>query len=112
MPLLDDPTWQRLLQAAGVAPGEITLRPYHFLRTRGALLRFGPQETYLLYDDRLSGAVLWRVLAHELAHYRLHGRAVYFDWKQRQAEEQEADRLAAQWLAQIGEEAGGVRSET
>jgi len=109
---MDDPQLQRLFQAAGVAPGEITLRPYHFLRTRGALLRFGPQETYLLYDDRLSGAVLWRVLAHELAHYRLHGRAVYFDWKQRQAEEQEADRLAAQWLAQIGEEAGGVRSET
>ncbi len=103
---MDDPDWQRLLQAAGIAPGEITLLPYRFLRTRGALLRFGPQETYLLYDDRLPRATLYRVLAHELAHYRLHGRAVYFDRKQRQAEEQEADRLAAQWLAQIGEEAG------
>jgi|GEM_PF-4616010 hypothetical protein len=103
---MDDPHWQRLLQVAGIAPGEITLRPYRFLRTRGALLRFGQQETYLLYDDRLPRATLYRVLAHELAHYRLHGRTVYFDQKQRQAEEQEADRLAAQWLAQIGKEAG------
>jgi len=103
---MDDPNWLRLLQAAGIAPDEITLLPYRFLRTRGALLRFGPQETYLLYDDRLPRATLYRVLAHELAHYRLHGRAVYFDQAQRQAEEQEADRLAAQWLAQIGKEYG------